>query len=274
MKTFETEKHNIPEGATHQYKHLFGIEFYKLDKEGSWMYWNPNNYCWRYIPNNKPSFTPIPIPQASTETPEDKKWDGKGLPPVGAKCRYFVANIKDFPLKNHMRPMTCVAHVGGFDGLTNNGLAVLVSDDFSFSTVCNESWIQEFGNQQQREEKEALDVIDTTPQQSESVSSKEVEWVNGDECLCNGEEFKFVSYMCKPEEDYAVIWRSFSGVEVVYKTQISKPETPQQREEREREELADLACENLFGHSIQNCKPSVAATVRCMIDDGYRKVEK
>ena len=76
--------------------------------------------------------------------------------------------------------------------------------------------------------------------------TKEVEWVNGDKCIYNDEEFTFVSYMCKPEEDHVVIWRSFSGIDVVYKTQISKPETEAERKEREEIEEASYLLSDWF----------------------------
>lgn len=48
--------------------------------------------------------------------------------------------------------MTCVAHVG-----SNHQLAVLVSSDFSFSTVCNESWIKPIETESERQERERLE---------------------------------------------------------------------------------------------------------------------
>ncbi|AUR92590.1 hypothetical protein NVP1174O_30 [Vibrio phage 1.174.O._10N.261.55.A8] len=78
--------------------------------------------------------------------------------------------------------------------------------------------------------------------------TKEAYWVNGDKCIYNDGEFTFVSYMCNPEEDYVVIWRPIDGVKVVYKTQISKPETKQQREDRERLEVAYDLCQIAMPH--------------------------
>ena len=85
------------------------------------------------------------------------EWTTELLPPIGAKCRYFVANPSDFSSENHMREMTCVAHVGGLDGLINNGLAVLVSNDFSFSTVCNDAWIRKLETPEKKKEREELE---------------------------------------------------------------------------------------------------------------------
>ncbi len=39
----------------------------------------------------------------------------------------------------------------------------------------------------------------------------------------------------------------------------------------EIDSIVDEACEEMFGHSSQNCRPDVVATVRCMIEHGFIK---
>ena len=109
--------------------------------------------------------------------------------------------------------------------------------------------------------------------------AKEVEWVNGDKCIYNDEEFTFVSYMCKPEEDHVVIWRSFDGIEVVYKTQISKPEKPEAKKERERDESAkeimiDLCGDKVFEDRDWEYHKKFTHSAKMafkLVDLGYRK---
>jgi len=120
------------------------------------------------------------------------------------------------------------------------------------------------------EEKEVLDSI-------KSVGC--VEWKNGDlppvgaECeLSNcgnswvkAEVLFMGTGLCVVNQGYGDQHYHLNSVK------FRKPETPQQREKRILEELADEACENLFGDSIKNCRPVVAETVRWMINYGYRK---
>ncbi|CAH9015947.1 putative coil containing protein [Vibrio phage 242E40-1] len=116
---------------------------------------------------------------------------------------------------------------------------------------------------QYRSNEKQLNLEDLKPQ------TKGIEWVNGDKCIYNDEEFTFVSYMCKPEEDHVVIWRSFDGIEVVYKTQISKPETPEQKLEREELELVCIAMSDIDAETGD--RSCVDGVVLRLIKAGYRK---
>lgn len=128
------------------------------------------------------------------------------------------------------------------------------------------------------EEKEALDLIDTTPHQYEmskltqrgysvgkvlkaiddlgkfndasklkqtplhraGSASKWVEWVNGDKCIYQGKEWQFVSILSEYFHSTAVLFNvDTEELKQVPADSLSKPETPQQREERERLEAAD-----------------------------------
>lgn len=75
------------------------------------------------------------------------------------------------------------------------------------------------------EEKEAFDNM-------ESAASKEVEWVNGDECIyMNSKELhKFIG-IDPTRNDFCYIKANCSAVNWVEVAKLSKPETPQQREE-------------------------------------------
>jgi hypothetical protein len=76
------------------------------------------------------------------------------LPSVGERCVYFVANPNDYQenMKYHLMPMNCVARVG-----LSGQLCVLLSDDYSFVTVCNDAWIRKPETPQQREERERIE---------------------------------------------------------------------------------------------------------------------
>ncbi len=101
------------------------------------------------------------------------------------------------------------------------------------------------------EEKEALDSIkpvhlrdyqkntQTEHQEEMSAFSGEVEWKNGDECLYmnSSEMHKFIG-VDPTRNDFCYIKASCAAVNWVEVAKLSKPETPQQREDRERLEAA------------------------------------
>lgn len=66
MKTFETEKHNIPEGATHYFNedHFNYFTWVAVDSFGN---------CWGLIEKSEVTGGIKPIPQTNTETPEEKE---------------------------------------------------------------------------------------------------------------------------------------------------------------------------------------------------------
>ncbi len=80
MKAFETEKNNIPEGATHKYNNERGVGYYKFDGD-MWYFWSYANSFWKSVVDNSPSFKAILL-----DKPEVVKWNGEGLPPVGVEC--------------------------------------------------------------------------------------------------------------------------------------------------------------------------------------------
>lgn len=80
MKTFETEKHNIPEGATH----------YANETEADYFAWVKfiDGKSWRIMPNteyyNEWKQGELPNTQPIPQT-EDEEWIN-GLPPAGITC--------------------------------------------------------------------------------------------------------------------------------------------------------------------------------------------
>ncbi|AUR98908.1 hypothetical protein NVP1256O_69 [Vibrio phage 1.256.O._10N.286.45.F8] len=79
------------------------------------------------------------------------------------------------------------------------------------------------------EEKEVLDGIE---------SAGEVEWKNGDECIFDGNEYTFgcVNPIC--DQGSVVIFDEVGDYHGCCIDELSKPETPQQRKDRERLEAA------------------------------------
>lgn len=192
MKTFETENHNIPEGATHYFKETENEKFAWWNESESLLLCPDNSGQWESPGVHDDVGNPIPIPQTNIETPE---------------------------------------------------------------------------------EKEALDLIDTTPQQYESVASKEVEWVNGDECLHTHHDYAKNPHMTYIGQhpfigDLHICLSHLKGVITVNSCYLARPETKQQREEREREEFKVEMCKDL-GIDAVGC--NTACIINKLYELGYRK---
>lgn len=91
MKTLETEKHNIPEGATHyaEIDNCPEIVWMRLTKDKTEVYLG---FLGEYIPihlfsDRERVVNVKPIPQQEVE------WNGKGLPPVGVACEWIDGGI-------------------------------------------------------------------------------------------------------------------------------------------------------------------------------------
>lgn len=92
-------------------------------------------------------------------------------------------------------------------------------------------------------EKEALDAIGTTPQQYESLSCSEKpnrpEWKSGDECIYNERVAVFACYLPLSNDLCVVEFHApTTECDVAHVNELSQPETPAEREERERLEAA------------------------------------
>ncbi|CAM0109115.1 hypothetical protein VPH209E381_0098 [Vibrio phage 209E38-1] len=84
-----------------------------------------------------------------------------------------------------------------------------------------------------------LTIEDLKPQ------TKEVEWVNGDSCVWSGIDAVFIGYSQSQKSRCAVEYLrgGCSIIDTVFIEQLSKPETPEQKLEREELEAAyDLRC--------------------------------
>lgn len=89
------------------------------------------------------------------------------------------------------------------------------------------------------------------PQTSiETPEEKEVEWVNGDECISStGYKFTFIG-LCNYSRFDCILLSDMGVTTFGFVKELSRPETKQQREERERLESAhDLYC---YVNSTQN----------------------
>ena len=143
------------------------------------------------------------------------------------------------------------------------------------------------------EEEEALDLIDTAPQQVESLTLREtaahetlekafdevelVEWKNGDDCISEGELHKFGCF--SPfDKSYVAVFDSDGDCFGCFVGELSKPETPAQKLEREELEAAyDLYCTCGQQHetvSIEEFSQDfIDVWLRIVRKTGYRKGE-
>lgn len=72
MKTFETEKGSIPDGATHYFKETENEKFAWWNESKALLLCPDNIGQWESPHGTDDISSPIPIPQTNTETPEDK----------------------------------------------------------------------------------------------------------------------------------------------------------------------------------------------------------
>jgi len=81
---------------------------------------------------------------------DDSEWKN-GIPPVGAECVYRHKNQPHNPWLYQFDGVLCdcVAHVGD--------LSVLVAKDLSFSTACNDLWIEKPESKEDKEARERME---------------------------------------------------------------------------------------------------------------------
>lgn len=97
-------------------------------------------------------------------------------------------------------------------------------------------------------------------------SPKQVEWKNGDECIKNGERYIYLSR--DPfKEKYSICMHARNRlVYTILTTALSKPETPEQKAERERlEAIKEMA------QTPKPCGFSIYDICEQLYDAGYRK---
>lgn len=73
MKTFETEKHNIPDGATHYLEATDSLKFAWWDSKENVLLCPENSNEWQPALVTDEIYNPTPIPQTNIETPEEKE---------------------------------------------------------------------------------------------------------------------------------------------------------------------------------------------------------
>lgn len=139
-------------------------------------------------------------------------------------------------------------------------------------------------------EREALDMIDTAPKQIESLANNSESpnssgWSNGDECIymTHNVVHQFIG-PCPKREGYGYIQAPGFEVNFVELSKLSKPESPEQKAERELLEAAyDLYIagqESLGVNDYQSFQQFISDRVQVRFwlgvagTAGYRKVKQ
>lgn len=123
-----------------------------------------------------------------------------------------------------------------------------------------------------QEEREVLDIIDTAPKQVESLANNSEfpngsEWKNGDECIymTHNVIHQFIG-PCPKREGYGYIQAPGFEVNFVELSKLSKPESPEQKAERERlEAIKEMA------KTPKPCGFAIYDICEQLYDAGYRK---
>ena len=99
------------------------------------------------------------------------------------------------------------------------------------------------------------------------------EWKNGDECIYCGDVWNFVSILSDEFHGTAVIFDRISEeLKQVDLSKIKRPETPEQREERERDEwVQNVIGEMMDSTGLDFTLDGDVQVVKAMYDLGYRK---
>ncbi|QWX10246.1 hypothetical protein PP411_gp47 [Vibrio phage vB_VpP_BT-1011] len=121
------------------------------------------------------------------------------------------------------------------------------------------------------EEKEALDMIDTTSKQVDSLAKGDVvEWKNGDECQHkNGVIYTFIGKCDNPKEFDCILMDSSGNAVLSFVNELSKPESPEQKAECERlEAIKEMA------QTPKPCGFAIYDICEQLYDAGYRKESK
>ena len=108
---------------------------------------------------------------------------------------------------------------------------------------------------------------------AKALESPAHEWVNGDECEIEmyGERESYVfGCLVHGDRSKAIVFTN-NGHMTIPVCRLLKPETPEQKLDRERRDLINDTCEELFGDLPGQLRPDVIGTIEAMIDAGYRK---
>lgn len=167
----------------------------------------------------------------------------------------------------------CISRTGGYDSvMAKPGMELWVINEFECenydSTEMSLCWIPKFGfaatlasefvdyiPTESQEGREALDMIDTTSKQVESLAKGDgIKWKNGDYCQHkNGVIFTFIGKCDNPKEFDCVLMDSSGNTVLSFINELSKPESPEQKAERERLEAAyDLWLTWCHGCDVDN----------------------
>lgn len=109
-------------------------------------------------------------------------------------------------------------------------------------------------------------------QTNETANTVEHKWESGDECVWRGNAAIVIGY--HPSHPAIIIDSDEFGLTSVSLTDLRKPETESERLERERRDLINDTCEELFGDLPEQLRPDVVGTIEAMLDAGYRKESK
>jgi hypothetical protein len=149
MKTFKTEKHNIPEGATH-YMDQTGYSYFAWCKyvDGKLHATLSSENGWTHICEDIFERITKPIPQTNIETPEEKEVDWAN----GDKCSYEADNDSHTFIAITSSEKCCIRY-----DTANNFFEVNLAD------------ISKPETPQQREEREAIENLRDAIQQCEDL---------------------------------------------------------------------------------------------------------
>ena len=132
------------------------------------------------------------------------------------------------------------------------------------------------------EEREAIDMMDTTTKQIESLEKGDlVEWKNGDYCIYNENEYMYVGkFDCKwsseDDTDRCVIVNPTLRPAMIcaHEKYLSKPESPEQKAERERDGRIHAMVDDFNEQDIDyNYRGQVVKVCAALYDAGYRKAK-
>lgn len=118
------------------------------------------------------------------------------------------------------------------------------------------------------------DKIEVTQQEDEAFDvikplSSSVEWNSGDECVYKhkpNDTYVFIGMHPKNQKS-AICWNEDDGISQIHIDYIRKPESPEQKAERERVEAIETMCEEVdrLPHG------EAFAAMATLYDLGYRK---
>lgn len=117
---------------------------------------------------------------------------------------------------------------------------------------------------------------DTYILKAKALENPEHEWANGDNCEIEmyGERESYVfGCLVHGDRSRAIVFTN-NGHMIIPVCRLLKPEAPEKKLERERRELINDTCEELFGDLPEQLRPDVVGTIEVMLDAGYRKETK